>query len=275
MELHVVLPSEQPGTGAARAVALARRAEHLGYQGVYLPDHLLPPEPYGGTYGGLYEPLVTLSYIAAVTERVRLGTSVLLLALRNPFVVAKQAATLDELSGGRFTLGVGIGWDATEFAAVGADFADRGGRTDEALRLLRHLFTAGQGPFKGERFGFTTGVFGPAPGPGLKILTGGVSKPALRRAARFADVWQSLPMAPEEFAAHVAELRGLTERPLEVGARIGWDDPGRPVADVAEEVAAWAAAGADQLAVWFGDPDGFDSRMTALAEATGLTPGLG
>lgn len=272
MELHVVLPSETPDTGADRVVALARQAEELGYDGVYLPDHLLPPEPYGATYGGVYEPLVTLSYIAAVTERIRLGTSVMLLPLRNPFVVAKQAATLDALSGGRFTLGVGVGWDPAEFANVGEEFADRGGRTDEALALLRQLFTDGGGPFEGKRFGFETGYFAPRPGPGLKILTGGVSKPALRRAARFADVWQSLPVPPAEFAANVAALRALPggDRPIEVGARIGWYDPATTIASLAEEVAAWQSAGADQLAVWFGPPADVAPRMAALAEAVNL-----
>lgn len=267
MELHVVLPSESPDTGADQVVAAARAAEDLGYDGVYLPDHLLPPTPYGGLSGGLYDPLVTLSYIAAVTERIRLGTSVLVLALRNPFVVAKQAATLDRLSGGRFTLGVGLGWDRVEFANVGADFDDRAGRTDEALRLLRQLFDTGAGPFEGERFGFGTGVFEPRPGAGLKIMVGGTSKAALRRAARSADLWQSTPAPPAEFAANVAELRALADRPIEAGVRIAWQDDTRTVGELADEVARWEAAGADQLAVWFGAVDGFTSRMTALAAA--------
>ena len=163
MQVHVVLPNESVDVEPQVIAALAQRAEGLGYGGVWLPDHLLPPVAYGTTYGGVYEPLVTLSYIAATTSRIGLGTSVLLLALRNPFAVAKQAATLDRLSQGRFTLGVGLGWDRDEFAAVGADFGDRAARTDEAIALLRHLFRAGSGPFAGERFGFEAGVFAPPP----------------------------------------------------------------------------------------------------------------
>ena len=109
MHLQVVLPNESIDVEPERIAGLARRAEQLGYGAVWLPDHLLPPADYGTTYGGVYEPLVTLSYIAASTTRIGLGTSVLLVALRNPFAVAKQAATLDRLSHGRLTLGVGLG----------------------------------------------------------------------------------------------------------------------------------------------------------------------
>lgn len=269
MELHVVLPNESVDLDPSLPAELAVLAEESGYGGVWLPDHLLPPAEYGGAYGGVFEPLVTLSYVAAATSRIRLGTSVLLLALRNPFVVAKQAATLDRLSGGRFTLGVGLGWDRDEFAAVGADFADRAVRTDESLRLLRHLFEQGRGPFEGERFGFGTGVFAPRPGPGLKIMVGGTSPAALRRAARSADVWQSPPDKPAAFVERAAALRAQAERPIELGARAEWSDPGRPVEDVAAEVREWEAAGADHLAVWFGAADGFADRMTALIRTVG------
>jgi probable F420-dependent oxidoreductase len=268
MRLHVVLPNESVEVGPERIVGLAQRAEELGLEGVWLPDHLLPPVDYGETYGGVYEPLVTLAHIAAATTRIRLGTSVLLLALRNPFVVAKQAATLDRLSQGRFTLGVGLGWEQEEFRNLGVDFADRAGRVDEGLRLLRHLFRQGHGPFTGERFGFQTGVFAPRPSGGLQVMVGGTSDAALRRAARWADVWQSPPMAPEAFAERVARLRASTQRRIQVGARTAWADPHERVADVVDEARAWQAAGAEHLAVWFGAIDGFEWRMRALAAAT-------
>lgn len=264
-----MLPNESVDVEPQVIAGLAQRAEALGYTGVWLPDHLLPPSPYGTTYGGVYEPLVTLSYIAASTTRVRLGTSVLLLALRDPFVVAKQAATLDRLSQGRFTLGVGIGWDRDEFAAVGADFGDRAGRLDEALRLLRQLFDVGSGPFDGTRFGFATGVFAPAPSDGLRIMVGGTSDAALRRAARVADVWQSTPMPPEQFADLAGRLRGQVgaDRSIEVGARAEWSSPDVPVEAVADQVRQFESVGADHVAVWFGDADGFGDRMSALASA--------
>ncbi|MCX4746154.1 TIGR03619 family F420-dependent LLM class oxidoreductase [Kitasatospora sp. NBC_01287] len=264
MRLHVVLPNESAETEPARITELARQAEQLGYDGLWLGDHLLPP---AADYGVVYEPLVTLSYLAAATTRVRLGTSVLLLAQRNPFAVAKQVATLDRFSGGRFTLGVGLGWERQEFEAVGADFSDRAGRTDESLRLLRQLFTEGAGPFTGKRFGFETGAFSPRPGKGLKIMVGGTSPAALRRAARAADVWQSPPIDAAQFAALAAEVRRQAERPIETGARTTWEDPAVPIEQVLGELRAWDAAGAEHLAVWFGALDGFEQRMTALAAA--------
>lgn len=269
MHLHVVLPNESVDVEPRVIADLAQRAEQLGYGAVWLPDHLLPPADYGTTYGGVYEPLITLSYIAATTTRIGLGTSVLLLALRNPFAVAKQVATLDRLSHGRLTLGVGLGWDRDEFTAVGADFADRAGRTDEALRLLHHLFRVGSGPFEGERFGFDTGVFAPAPGDGLRIMVGGTSDAALRRAASVADVWQSPPIPPEDFADLAARVRSQAgaDRRIEAGARAEWADPDVPVQAVTERVRRFEAVGADHLAVWFGGVDGFGDRMTALAES--------
>lgn len=271
MDLHVVLPDESVDVEPQLIVGLAERAEALGYGGVWLPDHLLPPGEYGpppAAYGGVYEPLVTLSYIAARTSRIRLGTSILILPLRNPFALAKQVATLDRLSDGRFTLGAGIGWEATEFANVGVDFADRAGRSDEALRLMRHLFTEGGGPFDGKRFGFDKGVFVPRPSDGLRIVVGGNSDAALRRVARHADGWQSLPVPPEQFAERVATLRSMADRPIEVGVRTEWPDAGQSVDEIAAQVRAYTEAGAEYVALWFGDPrDGFDERMTALAEA--------
>ena len=269
MQLHVVLPNESVDVDPHMITGLAQRAEHLGYGAVWLPDHLLPPADYGPTYGGVYEPLITLSYIAASTTRIRLGTSVLLLALRNPFAVAKQVATLDRLSGGRLTLGVGLGWDRDEFTATGADFTDRAGRTDEALRLMRHLFRVGAGPFEGDRFGFETGVFAPVPGDGLRIMVGGTSEAALRRAARVADVWQSPPIPSETFAELAARLRSLAgaDRTIEAGARAEWSDPDVPLESMIEQVRKFEAVGADHVAVWFGPVDGFGDRMAALAGA--------
>jgi probable F420-dependent oxidoreductase len=268
VDLHVVLPDESVDVEPRRIAELAGRAEELGYGGVWLPDHLLPPGEYGpppAAYGGVYEPLVLLSYIAARTERVRLGTSILILPLRNPFALAKQVATLDRLAGGRCSLGVGIGWEATEFANVGVDFADRAGRSDEALRLLRHLFDTGSGPFEGERFGFDTGVFVPRPTDGLRIVIGGNSDAALRRVARYGDGWQSLPVPPDQFAERVAHLRDLADRPVEVGVRTEWT--GGSLDDIRTQIRDYEAAGADYVAIWFGELDGSDDRMTTLAEA--------
>ncbi|MFC8360506.1 TIGR03619 family F420-dependent LLM class oxidoreductase [Streptomyces griseorubiginosus] len=270
MKLQVVLPDETAGADPRRLVDLARRAEDLGYDTAWLPDHVLPPDEYGPVHGGVFEPLVTLGWLAAATSRIRLGTSVLVLPLRSPFVVAKQAATLHALSAGRFTLGVGIGWDAREFTAVGADFDARAARTDEAIALLRHLFRVGRGPFEGRWYGFDAGVFEPRPAEGaVPVMTGGVSDAALRRAARYADVWQGVGLDPVAFGERLARLRARTgDRVVSPGTRLDWSAPGRTAGEAAGTAEAFRAAGAEHLAVHFGDPDTYADRMTDFARAT-------
>jgi probable F420-dependent oxidoreductase len=267
VRLEVILPDESVATPPSGIVELARRAEELGYDGVFLPDHLLPPEPYGPAYGGVYEPLITLSFIAAATSRIRLGTSILILPLRDPFLVAKQAATLDRLAPGRVVLGVGTGWEEREFAAVGVSFAERGRRTDSAIRLIRHLHTVGQGPFEDEYYGFEVGSFGPRPTVPVPILVGGKSPAAFRRATRLGDGWHGLLMAPREFGERAADLRARAGRPFEAGARVAWTGDDRPLGEAVEEALAFAEAGADHLAVWFGDADGFGARMAEFVGA--------
>ena len=268
MELQVVLPDESTSMPARTLVDLARAAEELGFTTAWLPDHVLPPGEWGTTFGGVYEPLVTIAHLSAVTERLRLGTSVLIGPLRNPFVLARQVATLHELSGGRIVLGVGVGWSREEFDAVGGDFSRRGAVTDDVLELLRHLFAGGEAPYDGRRFSYEHGVFAPVPeGRSVPIMVGGNSVPALRRAARYADIWQGLPADPAEFAANAATLSELTpDRTVTPALRIGWE-PTASAAQVAETVARYGEAGAAQLAVHLGGYEGALARMETLADA--------
>lgn len=264
--LQVVLPDESPDMPVSTLVDLGVRAEALGVDTVWLPDHLLPPEPYGTTFGGVYEPLMTLTYLAARTHRIGLGTSVLVLPLRDPFVLAKQVATLDHLSQGRFTLGVGVGWSREEFAALGSDFGTRGARTDETLALLRHLFE-GEGPFHGAFHSYEHGVFAPRPAGRIRLMVGGGSPAALRRAAEWADEWQGLDSEPEAFREARDRLRGLTERPVRAGVRMSWSGGEREFEEAVARFRALTACGADSVAVWFGSAEGFDERMTRFADA--------
>jgi alkanesulfonate monooxygenase SsuD/methylene tetrahydromethanopterin reductase-like flavin-dependent oxidoreductase (luciferase family) len=254
VELQVVLPDESATMRPERLVELAIAAEDLGYGTAWLPDHLLPPGEFGPTYGGVYEPLVTIGYLAARTSRIRFGTSVLVLPIRSPYVVAKQAATLHRLSGERVVLGIGAGWAKAEFAAVGAVFEERGRRTDESLGIIRDLF---EGRDRG-------GVFEPKLRAPLPLMIGGTTVPALRRAARYGDEWQGLNLDGAGFAAAVERLRSFGDRPIKVGTRLDWSggDPGPVVASAHELV----DAGAETLAVSFGDETSAVDRMTKFQE---------
>lgn len=264
--LQVILPDESPDMSPETLIRLGVRAEELGAHTVWLPDHLLPPQPYGSTFGGVYEPLVTLAYLAARTERIRLGTSVLVLPMRDPFVLAKQVATLDRLSGGRFTLGVGVGWAREEFAAVGSDFTTRGARADEALALLQHLFE-GEGPFRGRFHSYERGVFEPRPVKRVRVMVGGGSEAALRRAAEWADEWQGVDPDPETFQAARNRLRELTRRPVRAGVRMAWTGGEEGFTAAVARFRELAASGADSVGVWFGDVEGFEERMVRFVAA--------
>jgi probable F420-dependent oxidoreductase len=139
-------------------------------------------------YGRVYDPLVSLAWIAGWTERIGLGTSIVLVPLHNPIHLAKEVATLQELSGGRFTLGVGIGWHKDEFDFVGVPFKGRGRRADEAIRLMRALWN-GERDFDGEFWSFHNATSEPHPSPVPEIWVGGSSARALRRAVELGDAW--------------------------------------------------------------------------------------
>ncbi|MGI5127533.1 LLM class flavin-dependent oxidoreductase [Pseudonocardia sp. CA-107938] len=247
MRIDAVLPDESPTMPPERLVELARLAEGLGYGTLWLPDHLLPPGPYGDTYGGVYEPLITLAHLAAHTSTIRLGTSVLITPLREPVLLAKQTATLARLSGDRFVLGVGIGWEMHEFDVVGADFRRRGARTDEIIERVRALH-------RGEA---TDGVFEPLPDRPVPVVVGGVSEAALRRAARYADEWQGFGLSPRRFA----ELAASLPPTVLATTRIEHDgDPGQVVARLAE----LRELGAGAVAVSFGSVEEAGARMASL-----------
>jgi probable F420-dependent oxidoreductase len=198
--------------------------------------------------------MTLLGYLAARTSRIRLGTSVIVLGMRNPFVVAKQAATLDLLSNGRFTLGLGAGYSEPEFRNVGAGgvWHERGKRLDEAIRLFRHLWSGKQGPFDGQFYRYEEGYFGPLPPQGerLPILIGGGSDGALRRAATLGDVWQSTGLSPDEFGVKAEQLRRFAQgRRVELGARTSLiGDPDAVLA----KVRAFQKAGAEHVCAYFG-----------------------
>lgn len=216
---RVDLPAE---FGSAAAVAeMARAAEAAGFGSVYVTDHPIPGEAWlrsGGHH--TLDPFVTLSFAAAATSRLRLQTHVLVLPYRNPFLVAKAAASLDALSGGRLTLGVAAGYLESEFAALGIPFAERNERADEAIPALRAVWSGECVALEGHGFRAEGNRALPAPvqKPGPPIWIGGNSRRAIRRAVELGDGWLPFP-ARKRLASvtHTAPLSDLSELRAAIG----------------------------------------------------------
>jgi probable F420-dependent oxidoreductase len=181
---------------------LASTAERVGIESIWAVEHVVIPVGYQSTYPydpsgkipapdqlPLPDPLLALTYAAAVTKTIRLGTGILILPQRHPLYVAKEVATLDVLSHGRVILGIGVGWLAEEFAALGIPFADRAARTAESVRAIRSLWKDEAEPFAGKffRWGKLEAHPKPVQKPGVPIVVGGHTEVAARRAARYGD----------------------------------------------------------------------------------------
>ncbi|MFZ0214544.1 MAG: LLM class F420-dependent oxidoreductase [Candidatus Dormiibacterota bacterium] len=232
MDFGVFLPVSGNASNPGGLTLAAQRAEALGYTAVWAADRLVIPwqieTPYAYNWSGQFfvppekpflEPLTALAFLAGVTEKIRLGISVLVMPYRNPVHWAKVAATIDWLSRGRFVLGVGIGWMREEFAAVDADFERRGAIGDEQLRLVRALLSERHVTFKGDFYHLDDIAFEPKgndPARPIPIWAGGEGRPAQRRAGRFADAW--FPYFPR---ITPGELRRRHEHVRAVAARAG------------------------------------------------------
>jgi probable F420-dependent oxidoreductase len=258
VQFGIALPQYGPA-GPEALTAAARQAEELGFADVWVADHIAVPEgvPYPPSF--LLESVATLSFVAAVTSRVGLGTSVLVLPLRRPVVAAKQLATLDFLSGGRLVLGIGAGWLEAEFDACGVPFADRGDLTDEAVDVLRACWSAGSAAgFEGPTIRFADLKVRPVPARPVPIWVGGNSRRALRRAVEKGDGWQGVgapllgPAHPDrrryaaldDLAATVKRLR--EERPeagFAISMRLDVDGLTGDLGELRRHLDVYAAAG--------------------------------
>lgn len=201
----------------------AELAERLGFDSLLVTDHIVLPVEYASPYpydasgrmrvgpdADYYEPLSLIGFLAGRTRRIKLGTSVLIAAYRNPVVTARYLACLDRLSGGRLVIGLGAGWMAEEFAAVNAaPFAERGAVTDEVIEVYRTIWRDQPASFEGRYFRFPPVGANPKPVQpgGIPIYIGGESRPAIRRAARLGDGWQPFKLSPEELEPRLAYLR--------------------------------------------------------------------
>src|ERR1700682_4547421 len=198
MKLAVEFPSVSYREGPAAVARMAMSIERIGYDHIDIFDHVVMGVPIEGRPKGPYNPampileaFMTRSYVAAVTSRVTLGTEVLVLPQRQPALVAKQVSTLDTLSGGRVRLGVGVGWQESEYDALGEDFRTRGARMDEAIRLLRAYWSDAEVSFESAHYPTAAMSMEPKPPQGgrLPIWIGGESHPAYRRGGQLCDGW--------------------------------------------------------------------------------------
>ncbi len=210
MRFGFVLPNNW-GVGDVRAVVeLARVAEEVGFDAVWVNHHVLNAGYIAERLGNrpYHDPLTVLTAAAMITERVELGTSVLVLPYLHPVVLAKQLATLDRLSGGRVVAGVGVGTLQEEHELVDmVPFADRGAYADECLDVMRLLWTAEPVAYEGTHFTLREALASPSPvrAP-LPIIVGGNSPPALRRAARHGQGWQPIALHPASIASRLERL---------------------------------------------------------------------
>ncbi|MGF7238899.1 MAG: LLM class F420-dependent oxidoreductase, partial [Frankia sp.] len=226
VELGVQGLNTRVAMDARDTVRLARRAEQLGYRSWWASDHVVLPAP-GGPGSAMeptepiLDPLINLAYVAAVTERLELGTGIVILPQRNPLVLAKQAASLDVLSGGRLLLGVGTGWLEPELAALGVAMSERGARTDEYLDAMTALWTEKAPAYHGRFVDFENVDAHPRPvqAGGPRIIIGGHSPAAFRRAVRRGHGWFGNGSA-KDLAGHLAGLEKATtqvDRPSRLG----------------------------------------------------------
>ena len=261
MHIGVVFPQTELGGDAGAVRAYGQRVEELGFTHLLAYDHVLGADPavhagWKGPYNvrtTFHEPLVMFGYLAAITRTLELVTGVIILPQRQTALVAKQAAEVDLLSGGRLRLGVGIGWNAVEYEALGEDFSTRGKRSSEQIDLLRRLWTETTVTFDGAHHRVTGAGLAPLPVQRpIPIWIGAASAPGYRRAGRLADGWFPM-MSPgpklDEARAIVDQAAveaGRDPRAIGMEARVTWrgDDDA-----VATELKAWAGAGASHVSI--------------------------
>jgi probable F420-dependent oxidoreductase len=247
----------------------ARHAESLGFADVWISDHIVHPaeQSYPSPY--LFDPIVTLTWAAAVTERIGLGTSVLVVPQHNPLELANMLASLDNLSGGRLTLGVGVGWSAREFGALGYEFENRGGRTDEIIALLRAAWRDDPVSFRGTFYEFDDIRVVPKAAHDIPIWVGGTSERAFRRGVEHGDGYQLIGVTPDEARPMIQRLRrDRPEASFTISLRTGWDPQGMDPERIRDEVRAFGDAGVQHVvsAPWRSNLDDWLRSMDVLAE---------
>lgn len=284
MKFGLAYANTMPFTDPGPAGDLVVAAEEAGFESVWTVEHVIWPHQYDSVYPyhptgkmpgtpdvPIPDPVVWLTWVASRTARIRLGTGVMILPLRNPLVLAKQLATLDHLSGGRLELGVGVGWLEEEFDAVGIPFTGRGRRTDEIIDAMRLLWSDPAASFDGQMFSFTEVALNPKPvDRSVPIVIGGQSSAAIKRAVARGDGFYPGPHSLDELRRIVGALHdecaavGRDPDEIEISAAF----PGRFLDDPAGAVQTMDGIGVDRLMVpaYPIAKAGIDSGMAHMAE---------
>lgn len=267
-------------------VGASQRIEAAGFAALWVPEHVLFFPDYASAYpysddgkvpgnpDGVLDPFTALTFVAAHTTTLRLGTGICLVPQRQPVYTAKMVADLDYLSGGRVDFGIGIGWLEEEFDALGMDFAARAARCNEYIAAMKALWGPDPVSFSGETVSINNAQANPKPvqSPHPPIFVGGESTPAMRRVAAFADGWYAFNVAPEEIEAKMERLdehleaagRDRSEIKIYVGPNRTRVNP--------DITAAYAEAGVDQLilGLFARDLDKLDRRIESLRESASM-----
>ena len=305
MKLGFSLPMAGPWATPQNQILVAQRAEALGYHSIWVFQRLLyaikpqndypplPGQPWPKSFERVMDPLVSLAFVAAVTSRIRLGTSVLIMPYYTPIMLAKQLATLDIVSGGRLDVGLGLGWSKDEFDAVGVPHQGRGKRADEFLRCLKAIWTEDPVEFKGEFYSVPRARVEPRPvqRPHPPITIGGYGPTVIRRAVTYdgfnggnVPLGQVAPLVKEIKAA--AEAAGRDPATLQIVSRGSFQLHATPkgpdrrplwgsLAEIRQDVERYAEAGLTELFL----EANFDPRGVTLEGALevleALAPGSG
>jgi len=251
MKFGIHLPQAGPAATPSAVRAAAKQAEDLGFSDVWVSDHLAVPKnaPYPPS-AYILEPLMTLTWAAAATESIGLGTTVLVLPLRPPVLLAKMLASLDLLSGGRLIVGAAGGWLKEEFDALGVPFEERGARTDETIDLMRQCWTEDPIDAVGEKTGAKLVEIRTKPQPGrpIPIWIGGHSEPAYRRAVQRGDGWHGGFQPPERAAEIVERLRrDRPESTFTLSMRTRWDALRDDSDEILRELEAYRDVGVQHI----------------------------
>ena len=273
MRLGIHLPQYGRAASPEAIQRIAVRAESIGLADVWVSDHLVYPAGQGYPASFLFDPLLTLGWAASATQRVGLGTSVLVVPQYHPLHLANSLASLDQLSGGRLTVGAGVGWSAAEFSALGQDFHTRGARMDEALEIMRLVWAESPASYEGSYYRFEDIKVLPQPAHSIPVWVGGSSPRAYDRAAATGDGFQGLSKPPEEMGEIAAGIRAqlAVSRPdaaFTFSYRTGWDPQGMDPAQIRDERDRYAEAGVEHVvsAPWRTDADAWIRSMELLVE---------